>query len=103
MDEQQAQNFIFLARPHRWTSKPGLGIAVRVPYQLKGIMTKPKTEPDCEKCCDTGEIMSIITGKTFVCQYCCVHEFDYDEGGMCLNCELDGYEHNADNYDEGDR
>lgn len=26
------------------------------------------------------------------CQECCEHEFDPDEGFMCLNCGKDGYE-----------
>lgn len=41
--------------------------------------------------------------ENYHCQDCCYHEFDYEEGGMCLHCGADGYEHNADNYDEGDR
>lgn len=26
------------------------------------------------------------------CQECCPHEFDSEEGNMCLNCGLDGTE-----------
>lgn len=40
----------------------------------------------CEQCQDAGE----INGKG--CQACCPHDFDPEEGNMCLGCDKGGTE-----------
>jgi len=40
----------------------------------------------CENCKDTGIIIHHNGKDESVCQDCCEHEFDPDEGYMCLNC-----------------
>jgi len=49
---------------------------------------------NCIDCEDTGFINK--TGE--VCQVCCEHEFDPDEGFICINCDLQGEP--SDVYDE---
>lgn len=39
-------------------------------------------KPYCSACNDLDE----------KCQECCQHEFDSSEGGMCLNCDMEGHE-----------
>ena len=41
----------------------------------------------CDECKDLGG------GAGEACQACCEHEYDPDEGFMCLNCGKDGTEH----------
>lgn len=54
-------------------------------------MSDPKVpmEPMCSECNDSGK----------PCAECCEHEFDMDEGGMCLNCGAeDWYNHFDEDY-----
>ncbi len=41
----------------------------------------------CENCHDTS---TDVNGDA--CQECCDHDYCLEEGGMCLNCNADGYE-----------
>lgn len=51
-----------------------------------------------KECPDCGELMK--THWEYGCQACCDHEFDPDEGFMCLNCGKEGAETvMADAYD----
>lgn len=47
------------------------------------------------RCPDCGEFL-FETSYEWVCQNCCPHEFDPNEGFMCLNCNAEGYDHFAD-------
>ena len=68
---------------------------------MKGMKSMP-----CLKCNDSGEV-STVTEKNGVtrigsepCQECCDHDFDPDEGYMCLNCNAEGAaDYFADAYD----
>jgi hypothetical protein len=44
----------------------------------------PTKKIHCDTCQDTGE----VEGAT--CSACCDHEWDWSEGGMCLNCDSEG-------------